>query len=340
MSFCTATGRIRSSTNAAYGLLEQALFACKLEVQSAKLVGWTISPRLARRRARSRPDHGGRLQLVVGRPAHDHLAVAARSRSTPGPVAGDSLRPPGLALGVPGWHRWVGVLRRRRYGFAPLSLVPGRSRPAGSRCLPCSPSVRGQPLPRREWFGSAGGATDSSSFRSHSRAARAEAAPARGSPLSPGSSPRSSPSASRSVRQLPSCSRRRVRHRRRSHLRRRRRRDKEAVDGGVLLLFALPVLACHGLAFTLIQLSFQRGRALATAGLSLVLHECPPDRRRAPDLRRERAARAARRLPFRRLRLCRPRRGRRRSPRTGPRGRLDEPSSQPAELPIRSPATE
>ncbi len=43
---------------------------------------------------------------------------------------------------------------------------------------------------------------------------------------------------------------------------------KAAVWGGGALLFAVPVLICHGLAFTLIQLAFQRGRALATAGLS------------------------------------------------------------------------
>jgi uncharacterized membrane protein len=43
---------------------------------------------------------------------------------------------------------------------------------------------------------------------------------------------------------------------------------KAAVDGGLFLLFIAPIWACHGLAFTLIQLAFQRGRALATAGLS------------------------------------------------------------------------
>jgi len=43
---------------------------------------------------------------------------------------------------------------------------------------------------------------------------------------------------------------------------------KAAVQGGWLLAFAPPIWACHVLAFTLIQLSFQRGRALATAGLS------------------------------------------------------------------------
>jgi len=43
---------------------------------------------------------------------------------------------------------------------------------------------------------------------------------------------------------------------------------KAAVGGGSSLAFIAPVWLCHGLAFTFIQLSFQRGRALATAGLS------------------------------------------------------------------------
>ena len=43
---------------------------------------------------------------------------------------------------------------------------------------------------------------------------------------------------------------------------------KAAVGGGSSLIFIAPVWIFHGLAFTLIQLSFQRGRALATAGLS------------------------------------------------------------------------
>jgi drug/metabolite transporter (DMT)-like permease len=43
---------------------------------------------------------------------------------------------------------------------------------------------------------------------------------------------------------------------------------KAAWYGGYDLLLIVPIWACHGLAFTLIQLSFQRGRALATAGLS------------------------------------------------------------------------
>jgi hypothetical protein len=43
---------------------------------------------------------------------------------------------------------------------------------------------------------------------------------------------------------------------------------KAVVGGGLFLLVILPVWACHGLAFTIIQMGFQRGRALATAGLS------------------------------------------------------------------------
>lgn len=43
---------------------------------------------------------------------------------------------------------------------------------------------------------------------------------------------------------------------------------KSAWYGGWFLLLIAPVWGCHGLAFAFIQLSFQRGRALATAGLS------------------------------------------------------------------------
>ncbi|HEX4519504.1 MAG TPA: hypothetical protein VH063_07970 [Gaiellaceae bacterium] len=51
---------------------------------------------------------------------------------------------------------------------------------------------------------------------------------------------------------------------------------KAAVHGGTLVLFAAPVWACHGLAFVLIQFSFQRGRALATAGLSSFMTNALP----------------------------------------------------------------
>src|SRR5207244_2349142 len=51
---------------------------------------------------------------------------------------------------------------------------------------------------------------------------------------------------------------------------------KAAVGGGAHLVFFAPMLASHGLAFVCLQLAFQRGRALATAGLaSLVTNALP-----------------------------------------------------------------
>src|SRR5438093_4089973 len=43
---------------------------------------------------------------------------------------------------------------------------------------------------------------------------------------------------------------------------------KAAVAGGARLLFVPALLACHGLAFVALQLGFQRGSALATAGMA------------------------------------------------------------------------
>jgi hypothetical protein len=45
---------------------------------------------------------------------------------------------------------------------------------------------------------------------------------------------------------------------------------KAAVSGGARLAFVPVLLACHGLAFVALQLGFQRGSALATAGLASV----------------------------------------------------------------------
>ena len=45
---------------------------------------------------------------------------------------------------------------------------------------------------------------------------------------------------------------------------------KAAVVGGRQLLFAPAVLGCHGLAFVCMQLAFQRGGRLATAGLAVL----------------------------------------------------------------------
>jgi hypothetical protein len=43
---------------------------------------------------------------------------------------------------------------------------------------------------------------------------------------------------------------------------------KAAVSGGARLAFVPVLLVCHGLAFVALQLGFQRGSALATAGLA------------------------------------------------------------------------
>jgi hypothetical protein len=51
---------------------------------------------------------------------------------------------------------------------------------------------------------------------------------------------------------------------------------KAAVGGGVRLALAALVLACHGLAFVMLQLGFQRGGVLATAGLSSLLTNALP----------------------------------------------------------------
>jgi hypothetical protein len=51
---------------------------------------------------------------------------------------------------------------------------------------------------------------------------------------------------------------------------------KAAVSGGAAVAFVAAVLACHGLAFASLQLGFQRGGALATAGLSTLLTNALP----------------------------------------------------------------
>jgi hypothetical protein len=51
---------------------------------------------------------------------------------------------------------------------------------------------------------------------------------------------------------------------------------KAAVAGGVALLFTAVVLACHGSAFAVLQLGFQRGGALSTAGVSTLATNALP----------------------------------------------------------------
>jgi hypothetical protein len=51
---------------------------------------------------------------------------------------------------------------------------------------------------------------------------------------------------------------------------------KAAVGGGGRLAFVPALLACHGLAFVALQLGFQRGTALATAGVATLLTNALP----------------------------------------------------------------
>jgi hypothetical protein len=51
---------------------------------------------------------------------------------------------------------------------------------------------------------------------------------------------------------------------------------KAAVGGGAAGAFAAAVLACHGLAFVALQLGFQRGGALSTAGVSTLFTNALP----------------------------------------------------------------
>src|SRR5207253_4900946 len=51
---------------------------------------------------------------------------------------------------------------------------------------------------------------------------------------------------------------------------------KAAVAGGGRLAFVPVLLACHGLAFVALQLGFQRGTALATAGVATLLTNALP----------------------------------------------------------------
>jgi hypothetical protein len=51
---------------------------------------------------------------------------------------------------------------------------------------------------------------------------------------------------------------------------------KAAVGGGGRLAFVPVLLACHGLAFVCLQLGFQRGSALATAGVATLLTNAVP----------------------------------------------------------------
>jgi hypothetical protein len=51
---------------------------------------------------------------------------------------------------------------------------------------------------------------------------------------------------------------------------------KAATGGGIRFLFVPALLACHGCAFVALQLAFQRGRALATAGVATLFTNALP----------------------------------------------------------------
>jgi hypothetical protein len=51
---------------------------------------------------------------------------------------------------------------------------------------------------------------------------------------------------------------------------------KATVGGGAAVVFASAVVACHGLAFVALQLGFQRGSALSTAGVSTLFTNALP----------------------------------------------------------------
>jgi drug/metabolite transporter (DMT)-like permease len=167
-------------------------------------------------------------------------------------------------VGIAGWALYIVALR-----LAPLSLVQAVS--AGGLALLAVLAQReeGAPLPRREWIGvglavvglvllsvSLAGGTSGSSSGSWIAVAGwlLASCVVAGISIGPAAS-RLAPGAGFGIAAGVMYAAADV-------------GTKEAVHGGVLVLFALPVLACHGLAFTLIQLAFQRGRALATAGLS------------------------------------------------------------------------
>ncbi len=175
-------------------------------------------------------------------------------------------------IGIAGWALYIVAL-----GLAPLSLVQAVS--AGGLALLAVLVQReeGTPLPRREWFG-VGLAVLGLVFLSVSLAGGSSGSAA-GSwtavaawflvsfvvvglaigPLAPLLAPGAGFGLAAGVTYAAADV-----------------GTKEAVHGGALVLFAAPVWACHGLAFVLIQFSFQRGRALATAGLSSFMTNALP----------------------------------------------------------------
>ena len=169
-----------------------------------------------------------------------------------------------FAVGICGWVFYILALR-----LAPLSLVQAVSAGGLGLLAVLAQRAEGVPLPRREWIG-VGMATAGLVFLSASLAGGSDASGAgswvavagwfavstviAGLAIGP-AAPFLAPGAGFGLAAGLMYAAADV-------------GTKEAVQGGTLIAFGLPVWICHGLAFTLIQLSFQRGRALATAGLS------------------------------------------------------------------------
>ena len=168
-------------------------------------------------------------------------------------------------VGVAGWALYILALR-----LAPLSLVQAVSAGGLALLAVLAQRAEGTPLPRREWVGVVArrGRARLPLGLARRRCEREQA--------------RRMGRRHRLVPRLVRRRRDRDRARRRRHLapgagfglaagvdvRAADVGTKAAVHGGWLLAFGAPICGCHLLAFILIQLSFQRGRALATAGLS------------------------------------------------------------------------
>jgi hypothetical protein len=178
----------------------------------------------------------------------------------------------GFLTGIGGWVLYVVAL-----ALAPLSLVQATSA-GGIGLLALLVQRRsGRRLPGREWFGVAiavaglallglslaGGATrggrpswvDAAAWTAVSGLAAALAA----GPLAPGLAAGAGLGVAAGVLYAAGDV-----------------GTKAAVLGGAWLLFVPALLACHGLAFVALQLGFQRGGALATAGVASLLTNSLP----------------------------------------------------------------
>lgn len=167
-------------------------------------------------------------------------------------------------IGIAGWALYIVALR-----LAPLSLVQAVSAAGLALLAVLAQREEGAPLPRREWVG-VGLVVVGLVFLSVSLAGGAGGSSAGswvavagwflisfvvvGIAIGP-AAPRLAPGAGFGLAAGVTYAAADV-------------GTKAAVHGGDLVLFAAPVWGCHLLAFILIQLAFQRGRALATAGLS------------------------------------------------------------------------